>query len=275
LRNFFDVLWALAYNSAMPTLFPGMDPYLERAGLWEDVHTALLVAIRAHLAPLLRPKYIVTVEQRVYQDLTLTALDGDELVGKPDILIVPEQPTARITTPTLPLEVTPVVAELLTSDELTERFLEIRRVGTNQVVTVIELLSPTNKRGAGRQEYLHKRASILASATHLVELDLLRGGKPMPMRLPATGDYRLLVSRAAQRPQADVFLFTLRQPIPSFPVPLLPADPEPTVPLNQLLHDLYTQVGYDLFIDYRRPLDPPLAAEDAQWAERLLAAAQT
>lgn len=260
----------------MPTLFPGMDPYLERAGLWEDVHTALLVAIRAYLAPLLRPYYIVTVEQRIYQDLTLTALDGDDLVGKPDILIVPDPPpTTRLMAPTLALEVTPVVAELLTSDELTERFLEIRRVGTNQVVTVIELLSPTNKRGAGRQEYLHKRAHILASATHLIELDLLRGGKPMPMRLPAAADYRLLVSRAAQRPRAAVYLFTLQQPIPSFPVPLLPMDPEPSVPLNQLLHDLYAQVGYDLFIDYRRPLDPPLAPEDARWAAQLLATPQT
>ena len=29
----------------MPTPFPGMDPYLERPGLWHEVHTRLIVAI--------------------------------------------------------------------------------------------------------------------------------------------------------------------------------------------------------------------------------------
>ncbi len=79
-----------------------------------------------------------------------------------------------------------------------------------------------------------------------------------------------MVSRAHQRPRADVYAFTLRQLIPDFPVPLLRGDSEPTVPLNQLVHELYDRASYDLAIDYSAPLDPPLIPEDAEWAATLL-----
>ncbi len=41
----------------MPTPFPGMDPYLERRGLWEEVHTGLIAAMQQLLNPLLQPRY--------------------------------------------------------------------------------------------------------------------------------------------------------------------------------------------------------------------------
>ncbi len=88
----------------------------------------------------------------------------------------------------------------------------------------------------------------------------------------AVGDYRIVISRANRRPRAEVFPFTLGQHIPDFHVPLLPGDPEPVVPLNKLLHDLYDRAGYDLAIDYRRPLDPPLSPEDTAWAASLIQA---
>ena len=50
---------------------------------------------------------------------------------------------------------------------------QIRDVDERMLVTGIEILSPTKKRGTGREEYLRKRESILLSATHLVEIDLL------------------------------------------------------------------------------------------------------
>ena len=69
----------------MPTPFPGMDPYLERAEVWEEVHTRLLVAIADALGPQVRPKYRVGVEQRTY--LAVLTPDEYELVGKPDVLV--------------------------------------------------------------------------------------------------------------------------------------------------------------------------------------------
>jgi hypothetical protein len=61
------------------------------------------------------------------------------------------------------------------------------------------------------------------------------------MRLPsnAYSGYRIVVSRAPQRPHAQVFLFGVRDPIPDVPVPLHANEPEPSLPLNQIMHELY------------------------------------
>jgi hypothetical protein len=103
-------------------------------------------------------------------------------------------------------------------EEVREAYLEVRRRGTRELVTVIEVLSPTNKRpgSTGRAEYLAKRRTVLLSAAHLAEVDLLRGGERMPTAEPLpAADYSLLVSRALRRPMAEVWPFTRRDPIPS------------------------------------------------------------
>jgi len=244
-----------------------MDPYLEQRGLWEQAHTRLIVAIADWLSPRLRPRYRVDIEERVYVDAGFGGPRAEDLVGKPDVLVLEGERAGG--TAAAALAGPPLVAELPMPNEVTERYLEVREVTTREVITVIELLSPSNKRpSAGRTEYETKRLKVLASFTHLVEIDLIRSGTPLPMRLRqgSPGDYRIVVSRAGHRPRADVYAFTLRDPIPDFPVPLLKGDPEPLVPLNQLLHDLYDRAGYDLAIDYGQPLDPPLSPEDAAWA---------
>ena len=83
-------------------------------------------------------------------------------------------------------------------DEIQETYLEPRDVSTDRVVTVIEILSPTNKLpGEGRRQYEQKRMNLLATYTHLVEIDLLRAGQPLPMRgLQGQSAYRILISRA-------------------------------------------------------------------------------
>ncbi|HMQ29462.1 MAG TPA: DUF4058 family protein [Chloroflexaceae bacterium] len=73
-----------------------------------------------------------------------------------------------------------------------------------------------------------------------------------------------------RRPRAQLLPFGVRQPIPSFELPLLRGDDEPSVELGALLHALYERAGYDLRIDYRADAEPPLAAEDAAWADELL-----
>lgn len=138
---------------------------------------------------------------------------------------------------------------------------------------MIEILSPTNKTTReGREVYDKKRLKVLGSLPHLVEIDLLRTGQPFVMKTPRQSDYRLVVSRSQRRPNADVYLFSLRDPIPNLPIPLQKSEAEPVVPLNQILHDLYDQGGYDLIIDYQRPPEPPLSEADAAWAAGVLAA---
>src|SRR5438093_9828233 len=46
--------------------FPGMDPYLEHPVLWESVHARLIVALANQLQPRLDPRYVASVEERVF-----------------------------------------------------------------------------------------------------------------------------------------------------------------------------------------------------------------
>jgi hypothetical protein len=83
--------------------------------------------------------------------------------------------------------------------------------------------------------------------------------------------YRIIVSRAYDRPQAAAYLFTIRDPIPDISVPLQSGDPEPSVALNHLVHDVYDRAGYDLALDYQQaPPPPPMPAQDEQWMQQLL-----
>src|SRR5215468_1478511 len=219
----------------MPTPFLGMDPYLERRGIWEQVHTDLIVSIRRFLTPLLRPRYHVGIEERTY----LAVLPREEQgAGIPD-------------------------------EEVTERYLEIRTVPEQQVITVIEILSPSNKLAReGRGQYEGKRLKVLGSRTHLIEIDLLRAGHPFPMKAPGSNDYRIVISRSQHRPRADIYLFGVRDLIPAFPIPLRPGETAPALPLNHILHELYDQGGYDLIIDYQQAPQPPLSEGDTAWARQ-------
>lgn len=258
----------------MPTPFPGMDPYLERAGVWEEVHTRFIVAIADALGPLVRPKYRVGVEQRTY--LAVMTPDEYALVGKPDILVtMPPHHTLPIQETTTSVDILPKIAVLPMPEEITEHYLVVHDVATTEVITVIELLSPTNKLTRdGRMQYERKRLQVLGSATHLIEIDLLRAGTPFPFKVQdgeAQSDYRIIVSRAPDRPQAEVYLFTIRDPIPTIAVPLQPGDAAPHLALNPLLHDVYDRAGYDLTIDYQQSPPPPQMREpDLQWVKCLL-----
>ncbi len=156
----------------MPSPFPGMDPYLESPGLWPDVHNSLIVAMRDDLAPRLRPRYYVALEERIVR------LSPDDIVfaTRPDVAVVPaseqrEQPLSSVPAPA----VEAITVEVPLPDDLRELYLEIRTADTDQVITVLELLSPTNKLVAeGRRQYKRKRVEIFGTLTHFVDVDLLR-----------------------------------------------------------------------------------------------------
>lgn len=257
----------------MPSPFPGMDPYLEHPDFWPEVHSRLIVAIADFLVPQVRPKYRVAIEKRIYQ---ITPSDGDTslLVGVPDIAVnrQPTEPETQASQVAVAPAGYPLTVTLPMPEQVKQSYLEVRDLATGQVVTAIEVLSPVNKRsGEGRETYLKKRDRILGSLTHLVEIDLLRGWRPMPMqggKLEA--NYRILVSREAHRPQADLYAFNLRDPIPEFSLPLRTGDTEPTVDLQALLNQVYDRSGYDYVLDYCQPPNPPLSELDHSWANDLL-----
>lgn len=257
----------------MRSPFPGMNPYLENPELWSAVHSRLIVAIADDLVDHLSEKYRVEVEKRTY----FSSEDESVLVGIPDIAVVAgRSPQVSTIEPSLTLTLPqPEKVRVPLVQEVTERYLEIREVGTGTVITVIELLSPKNKRsGEGRIAYESKRNQILASTTHLVEIDLLRGGKPFPIATDNPGDYRILICRGNQRPSGDLYAFSLRQPIPPIPIPLLPSEPEPILDLQKLVHYIYDRGRYHMAIDYQQPPRPPVAEGDRQWVANLLPAQQ-
>jgi hypothetical protein len=244
--------------------FPGVDPYLETAELWPEVHSRLIVAIADQLSEQLSEQYRVAIERRTYLDSNETLL-----VGIPDVSILAQVPESSPTATLIPARSTTVMLPI--AEEVQERYLEIREVATGTVITAIEILSPKNKRsGEGRQAYERKRNQILLSLTHLVELDLLRGGQPLPMQGATPSDYRILVSRSDYRPRAQLYSFSLRQSIPQFSIPLSPSDPELMLDLQSILVQVYRRGRYHLAIDYSQDPQPPFSATDTNWAETLL-----
>ena len=255
----------------MPSPFPGMDPYLEQSDLWRDFQLTLACSIAIALTTKITPRYYVAVEQRTY----IVAAEPSEFAGRPDVAVVgaPLSPPSILGGVSAAVLDRPITIELPIRDEIRERYLEIRESTTHKVITVIEILSPSNKqRGEGRNDYERKRQRVLDSATNLMEVDLLRAGEPMPMAHVPASHYRILVSREWDRPRAKLYPFNLNETIPEIPTPLQKGEPEPILDLGKLFAEIYDQVRYDLRIDYTNAPEPALDAATVEWSRNLLRA---
>lgn len=214
----------------MPSPFPGMNPYIEKAALWRDFHPTFLVFFRTALTGQLAPRYFVELE----------------------VLLYPETATV-----------------LGVTQEKTRRLL-VRDTDNQHIVTVVELLSPSNKEaGADRTRYIDKRTDILTSRVNLVELDFLRGGPRLPVRTLPPCAYYALVSRHWLRPKMGLWPIGLRDPLPQIPIPLRENEAEPSVELQAVLNQTYDSAAYAGHI-YRRPPEPQLPPDDATWARGIL-----
>ncbi|MFM9264428.1 DUF4058 family protein [Tychonema sp. BBK16] len=255
----------------MANPFPGMNPYLESPDFWPSVHNRLIVAIADWLTPQLLPKYLVDIEQRIYQ------ISGEEalLIGIPDVTIQRTHNPRTETNSNVAVATPPAKSLKVTIPlplELKETYLQVVEIETKQVVTVIEVLSPANKRpGKGREIYERKREKVFSSNSHLVEIDLLRSYQPLPVfGNDIEASYRILVSRANQKPLGDLYLFNLPDIIPQFPLPLRAGDVEPIVDLQALLNGVYDRAAYDFRIDYTAAPVVALSEADAAWADSWL-----
>ena len=254
----------------MPSPFPGMDPFLESQE-WEDFHATFNTVVREQLAVRLRPDYLIRVERRVYLEHPGAEPESMRVA---DIAIVskdaglPSGMDADVEEATQPESCTLVMPE-----ERRETYLVIRERESMEVVTIIELLSPANKRagGDGRREYLLKREQILSSPTHLVEIDLLRGGLRLPIveALPEA-DYFCIVSRSMMRPKADLYSWGMQHPLPRIHIPLKQGDGDATLSLQSVFETVYDRAGYDLSIDYRARLVPAESDDTRKWIDSLL-----
>jgi hypothetical protein len=248
-----------------------MDPYLE-GDLWTTVHAQLAAEYVRQLIPKLRPRYVALMEKRFVLELP------DEIAVAtadlyPDVGVAdtgqPASENAAAGVVAAPLRIATVMPS-----PVSQFSVEIRDTAERQLVTAIEILSPTNKRGDGRREYLAKRQRLLLSPVHLLEIDLLREGQRVPMRQPLPlVPYFAFLSRASQRPITETWPVRLDQPLPAVPVPLLEGDPDVSLDLQLALSTVYDQCGLDLAVDYSRPPEVALSPEAEAWVvERLRSA---
>ncbi len=247
--------------------FPGMDPYLEHLILWESVHARLMTAIADQLQPLLDPRYVATVEERVFvegpqrriPDVWVQKTKGK---GKASAVLSPQADSAVI------LE----VEEL----EIHQRRVEILDAYNElRLVALIELLSPTNKLpGPARRSYREKQRETLERECHLIEIDLLRRGRHVlsvpRWRLEELRPYEYLVcvNRWPRRNRFELYARRLRERLPHVSVPLAEPDPDVTLDLQSALETIYWNGRYVKRVRYEEPCMPPLAAKEQKWANK-------
>ena len=190
----------------------------------------------------------------------------------PDVYVADQRPTAGIATAAAVAQAP--ITTTLPGVERKQRYLRIVDGVERRIVTVVEVLSPSNKTtGAKGDAYRFKREEYLASGINLVEIDLLRSGIRPPLGDPAppVSDYYLLVSRAAERPKLGIWPISVRDPLPPVPVPLDAGEPEPPLDVRASVDRVYEEGRYGEQLDYTKPPTPALREPDASWARDLLA----
>lgn len=255
----------------MSSPFPGMDPWLERRGLWPDVHDSLIMTLRRVLVPLVSPKYYIAARQRTV--FAVESTDLDFIV--PDVSVVQRAAGGAGIQSESTILAEPMLVEVPVREKIAEDYLEVVEASTHEVITVIEILSWSNKTpGRDRHAYERKRERIFQTSTHLVEIDLLRAGEPMPFTFLQTNGhfnhYRILVKRGDHGRRAYLYPFNVREAMPIFTLPLQAGDHEPPVRLGEALKQTYDEYRYDLRLNYNAPPEPPLSDADAQWAAEIL-----
>lgn len=251
----------------MPSPFPGMNPYLESFH-WRDFHAGFIWQIRAHLRRQIGEGYDVLAEEDVFVHEP-PAEDRRRRVAVADVAVTRGSQAGGVAAASAsrPTYVARVTTELV---EETHRWVKITDRSEGRLVTAIELLSPSNKQGgASFAQYLAKRTGFLAADVNFVEIDLLRGGEPMPVDPLPPGPYSVVVKRADRLPEVDVWSFGLRESLPRVPVPLRAPDRDATLDLQSLLHATYDEAAYGPRL-YEKPPEPPLSADELAWAEQLL-----
>lgn len=257
----------------MKTPFPGMDPYLEHPILWTGVHSRLINVISQQIAPVLLPRYVASIEERVLIDIPQTQRIPDLSIQR---MRRPERTLTDSATAVADIDVEEPLVMEISSDPVREHYIEILdRYQDLKVVTVIEVLSPINKTaGPGRDEYLRKRNATLQSSKHLVEIDLLRHGTRMvdfsQEQLEAIGpfDYLVTVNRFQPgRTQYEIIPRQLRNRLPKFGIPLVAPDADVALDLQSALDQVYKDGGYMLRIHYERPCSPAINDEDQRWVD--------
>lgn len=123
------------------------------------------------------------------------------------------------------------------------------------------------------------QAEIMDSKSHLVEIDLLRGGQHttavpenwMRKFVPVFA-YHVCAHCFDHFEDFLVYPIQLRDALPKINIPLLPGDGEVPVNLQQVFEGTYAAGPYYREIDYKQSVPTPSLSEaDQQWADQQIA----
>jgi len=253
----------------MPSPFPGMDPYLEHGARWPDLQQRLIVYISEWLRPQLRPKYIARINERIELKPY-----GKALIGSFFVVESPRQLSGTQVANGSLVADEPQTIRIL-DDERRVPYIQVVNVASGEVVTLIEVLSPANKIGRGRDQYFDKQDKILGTPVNLVEIDLLSRptatyARFFELHSPHDWRYNICISRPQRRTSVEVYAIPLRDRLPRCKIPLLPEDNDVVVDLNSVLARCYDVGAYDLLLDYSKPPPVSLSKAEEEWLEALL-----
>ena len=255
----------------MDSPFPGMDPYLERH--WVPVRAQLVTGASRLLNRQLPADLVARPEERLAVEVDEDGPAYTRRTVLPDTRVFEPSPSDATSTVMAPFKL------VLQGEPVPERSVRIVSTSGERLVTVIELVSPTNKLGEGADAFLAKRAEMLEAGVNWVEIDLVRRGNWRRLLAPhacprdAVSEYRATVRLAAEPAAVYVYPLPLRQRLAPVPIPLRADDPAVALDVQRLVADTYADDRYGQTLDYTDELAPPLSPDDAAWADGLLRAA--
>lgn len=253
----------------MPSPFPGMNPFLEQPDAWPDFHNLFVARLATDINARAPERYYAKVEDQLY--IHELAAEHWRPFARTDVSV---RDAGTVTSPgggTATVEAPSTVEIADAVDIVNLPYVEIRSRDGGPVVTVVEVLSPANKLpGPDREQFARKRQRLCASASHYVEVDLLRGGARHAFRgrVPEC-TYYVMVAAVHARPSAGFWPVMLREPLPTTSIPLLPGDTALTVDWQGLLHQVYDEGRFRSFIYGNEP-QPPLSPVDTAWASQFV-----
>jgi hypothetical protein len=218
----------------MAMIFPGMDPYLEAPPLWPGVHASMIVYIRDQLQPLIRPRYLAAIEERVpAQEIHETYVELLDRQSGGNVVAVIEvvSPTNKYAGPGH------------------NSYLAKQREVLTGTAHLIEI-------------------DLLRHGPHVLAVP------ERAARTEAEYDYLVSVNRAVElREEFELYPRRLRERLPRVRVPLAGDDPDVPLDLQALVAQVYEAGCYAERLHYDQPCVPALSGEDQVWADELIRAA--
>ena len=278
----------------MPSPFPGMDPYLEDRHVWRGFHNGFASRFEELLNGSLPEGYYAETE--IGFEVGIVGAD-EQRAFITDIGMRPElepagggtalaQPRTQISEGTFDFFVT-AESYRVASVRIRDARVPIDDPERHEIVTAVELFSPSNKRsGPDREQYELKRELLLSSDASFIEIDLLRSGRGFwDDRDPGVraqrvirhdSHYLVTVSRAWEREprlRVQAFPVALTDVLPVIPVPLRQDEAEVPLDLQYCFDRTYDAGPYRRGgVNYADPPTPPLPAELRPWAADRVAA---